>query len=55
MSVPQPRYIAFHVDQVLKNASHVVSYVFKPIRNGRFSYDESVMVLPRTRAELEES
>jgi hypothetical protein len=41
-----------HVERVVEDESRVVDYVFKAIRNGRLSYDEAVVVLPRARAEL---
>jgi hypothetical protein len=31
----------------------VVDYVLKTVLNGRLSYDEAVLVLPRSRGELE--
>jgi hypothetical protein len=41
-----------HVEPMVKNVSRVVDYVFKTILNGRLTYDEAVVVLPRTRSEL---
>jgi hypothetical protein len=41
-----------HVEPVIRDEARVVDYVFKTIRNGRLSYDEAVIVLPRARTEL---
>jgi hypothetical protein len=41
-----------HVEAVTKVGSRLVDYVLKTILNGRLSYDEAVVVLPRARAEL---
>jgi hypothetical protein len=41
-----------HVEAVTKVESRLVDYVLKTILNGRLSYDEAVVVLPRARAEL---
>jgi hypothetical protein len=37
---------------VVENHERVVDYVLKTILNGRLSYDEAVLVLPRSRDEL---
>jgi hypothetical protein len=42
-----------HVEPVTRDEARVIDYVFKTIRNGRLSYDEAVIVLPRARAELD--
>jgi hypothetical protein len=41
-----------HVEPVVEGEARVVDYVLKTILNGRLSYDEAVLVLPRTRSEL---
>jgi hypothetical protein len=41
-----------HVERVVEDEARVVDYVLKTIRNGRLSYDEAIIVLPRARAEL---
>jgi hypothetical protein len=41
-----------HVEAVTKVGSRLVDYVLKTILNGRLSYDEALVVLPRARAEL---
>jgi hypothetical protein len=40
------------VRRVVENHERVVDYVLKTILNGRLSYDEAVLVLPRSRDEL---
>lgn len=40
------------VRPVTNGYERVVDYVFKTIKRGRVSYDEGVLVLPRTRGEL---
>jgi hypothetical protein len=40
------------VRPVLDGYERVVDYVFKTIKRGRVSYDEGVLILPRTRDEL---
>jgi hypothetical protein len=40
------------VRPVVDNHERVVDYVLKTILNGRLSYDEAVLVLPKTRGEL---
>ena len=40
------------VRPVLDGYERVVDYVLKTIRRGRVSYDEGMLVLPRTRDEL---
>ena len=37
---------------VIDGYERVVDYVFKTIKRGRISYDEGMLVLPRTRDEL---
>jgi hypothetical protein len=41
------------VRPVVGDHGRVVDYVLKTVLNGRLSYDEAVLVLPRSRAELE--
>jgi hypothetical protein len=41
------------VRPVVNDHSRVVDYVLKTVLNGRLSYDEAVLVLPRSRGELE--
>ena len=41
-----------HVRCVLDGYEHVVDYVFKTVLRGRTSYDEALLVLPRTSQEL---
>jgi hypothetical protein len=41
------------VRQVVENHERVVDYVLKTVLNGRLSYDEAMLVLPRSRGELE--
>jgi hypothetical protein len=41
-----------HVIPVVKDEARVVDYVLKTVLNGRLSYDEAVVVLPRARSEL---
>jgi hypothetical protein len=41
-----------HVRRVVENHERVVDYVLKTVLNGRLSYDEAVLVLPRSRDEL---
>jgi hypothetical protein len=45
--------IRIHVEPVVVDHERVVDYVLKTILNGRLSYDEAVLVLPRSRGELE--
>ena len=40
------------VRPVVENHSRVVDYVLKTVLNGRLSFDEAVLVLPRSRGEL---
>jgi hypothetical protein len=40
------------VRPVVDGYERVVDYVFKTIKRGRVSYDEGVLILPRTRDEL---
>ena len=40
------------VRRVVENHEQVVDYVLKTVLNGRLSYDEAVLVLPRSRDEL---
>jgi hypothetical protein len=42
-----------HVRPVVEDHGRVVDYVLKTVLNGRLSYDEAVLVLPRSRGELE--
>ena len=42
-----------HVRPVVDDHERVVDYVLKTVLNGRLSYDEAVLVLPRSRGELE--
>ncbi len=44
-----------HVRPVVDDHQRVVDYVLKTVLNGRLSYDEAVLVLPRSRGELESS
>jgi hypothetical protein len=41
-----------HAVRVTTEPDRVVDYVFKSVLNGRLSYDEALMVLPRVRDEL---
>jgi hypothetical protein len=41
------------VRPVVDGHRRVVDYVFKTVMNGRLSYDDAVLVLPRVREELE--
>jgi hypothetical protein len=41
------------VRPVVEDHTRVVDYVLKTVLNGRLSYDEAVLVLPRSRGELE--
>jgi hypothetical protein len=41
-----------HVRPVIENHGRVVDYVLKTVLNGRLSYDDAVLVLPRSRGEL---
>jgi hypothetical protein len=43
------------VRPVVDGYERVVDYVFEPSKRGRVSYDEGVLVLPRTRDELTSS
>ena len=40
------------VEPVVSDHCRVVDYVLKTVLNGRLSYDEAVLVLPRARGEL---
>jgi len=40
------------VRPVVNGYERVVDYVFKTVKRGRVSYDEGVLILPRTRDEL---
>jgi len=40
------------VRSVVSDHGRVVDYVLKTVLNGRFSYDEALLVLPRSRGEL---
>ena len=42
-----------HVQPVVEDHGRVVDYVLKTVFNGRLSYDEAVVVLPRSRGELD--
>jgi hypothetical protein len=42
-----------HVRPIVSDHGRVVDYVLKTVLNGRLSYDEAVLVLPRSRGELE--
>jgi hypothetical protein len=42
-----------HVQPVVGGHERVVDYVLKTVLNGRLSYDEAVILLPRTYGELE--
>lgn len=42
-----------HVQPEVDDHERVVDYVLKTVLNGRLSYDEAVLVLPRSRGELE--
>jgi hypothetical protein len=42
-----------HVRAVVGDHGRVVDYVLKTVLNGRLSYDEAMLVLPRTRREVE--
>jgi hypothetical protein len=41
-----------HVRPVIENHGRVVDYVLKTVLNGRLSYDDAVLVLPRSRGEV---
>jgi hypothetical protein len=41
------------VRPVVSDHGRVVDYVLKTVLNGRLSYDEAVLVLPRSRGEIE--
>jgi len=41
-----------HVRPVVENHGRVVGYVLKTVLNGRLSYDDAMLVLPRSRGEL---
>lgn len=41
-----------HVEAATRVGSRLVDYVLKTILNGRLSYEEAIVVLPRARAEL---
>jgi hypothetical protein len=41
-----------HVRPIVEDHRRVVDYVLKTILNGRLSYDEAMLVLPRSRGEL---
>ena len=43
---------SIHVQTVLNEYERVVDYVFKTVLRGRASYDEALLVLPRTSQEL---
>jgi hypothetical protein len=45
--------IRIHVEPVVGDHERVVDYVLKTVLNNRLSYDEAVLVLPRSRGELE--
>ena len=45
--------VRIDVQPVIDHHQHVVDYVLKTVLNGRLSYDEAVLVLPRSRGELE--
>jgi hypothetical protein len=45
--------VRIDVQPVIENHGLVVDYVLKTVLNGRLSYDEAVLVLPRSRGELE--
>ena len=40
-------------ERVVEDHERVVDYVLKTVLNGRLAYDEAVLVLPRSRGELE--
>jgi hypothetical protein len=42
------------VRPVVEHPGRVVDYVLKTVLNGRLSYDEAMVVLPRARSELED-
>jgi hypothetical protein len=46
------RVAAIDVRPVVGDHGRVVDYVLKTVLNGRLSYDEAVLVLPRSRGEL---
>jgi hypothetical protein len=46
---------AIDVRPVVDGYDRVVDYVFKTISRGRVSYDEGMLVLPRTRQELDQN
>jgi hypothetical protein len=50
----KPRRPALRIDvrPVIEDHRRVVDYVFKIVLNGRLSYDDAVLVLPRSRSEL---
>jgi len=41
-----------HVRPVVNGAERVLDYVFKTVLRGRVSYDEGILLLPRTNGEL---
>ena len=43
---------AIHVQPVTSDPDYIVEYAFKTMIRGRVSYDDSVLVLPKARAEL---
>jgi hypothetical protein len=45
--------VRIDVRPVVEDHRRVVDYVLKTVLNGRLSYDEAVLVLPRSRGELE--
>jgi hypothetical protein len=45
--------VRIDVQPAIDHHQHVVDYVLKTVLNGRLSYDEAVLVLPRSRGELE--
>ena len=50
---PAKPTVRIDVRPVVKDHGRVVDYVLKSVLNGRLSYDEAVLVLPRARGELE--
>jgi hypothetical protein len=42
-----------HVRPVVRDHERVVDYVLKTVLNGRLSYDDAMLVRPRSRGELE--
>jgi hypothetical protein len=49
---PGKPVVRIDVQPVIENHGLVVDYVLKTVLNGRLSYDEAVLVLPRSRDEL---